>query len=92
MAATLALPQASVTEVAEDIWREASWLPCRLRAEISVRGFTMSDLMHIEVGSVVDSGLAIEADLTVSVNGAWVGYGKLDLSDEKLAVRLTELA
>lgn len=91
MAAALAVPQLPPAEMSEDVWHEARWLPCRLRAEIRVDGFTMGDLMRIEVGSVVDSGMAVETDVDVSVNGAYVGCGKLDLAGEKLAVRLTEL-
>ena len=91
MAAALAVPQLAPTEMSEDIWREARWLPCRLRAEIRIDGFTMGDLMRIEMGSVVDSGMAVETDVDVSVNGASVGCGKLDLAGAKLAVRLTEL-
>lgn len=91
MAAALAVPQLPPTEVSGDDWREARWLPCRLRAEIQVETFTMADLMRLEVGSVVDSGVALETDVAVAVNGARVGYGKLDLAGEKLAVRITEL-
>jgi flagellar motor switch/type III secretory pathway protein FliN len=86
------LPAAKQTEVDEGTWREARQLPCQLTAHIPVQGFTMGDLMRIEVGSIVDSGIAIEADIDVSVNGSQVGCGKLDLTEEKLAVRLTELA
>jgi flagellar motor switch/type III secretory pathway protein FliN len=92
MATASPLPVVPPTEVADDAWREARHFPCRLSAHIPVHGFTMGDLMRIEVGSIVDSGMAIEADLDVSVNGSQVGCGKLDLTEEKLAVRLTELA
>ncbi len=51
----------------------------------------MGDLMRVEVGSIVDSGIPLETDVDVTVNGACVGYGKLDLVGEKLAIRLTEL-
>ena len=51
----------------------------------------MGDLMRIEVGSIVDSGIPLETDVDVTVNGSCVGYGKLDLVGEKLAIRLTEL-
>lgn len=88
-----ALPPAAVkSNEVEDTWREARYLPCRLAAHIQVQGFTMGDLMRIEAGSLVDSGIPIEADLDVSVNGSQVGCGKIDLAGEKLAVRLTELA
>jgi flagellar motor switch/type III secretory pathway protein FliN len=92
MATASMLPASTQNEFDEGTWQEARYLPCRLNAHIPVRGFTMGDLMRIEVGSIVDSGMAVETDLDVSVNGAQVGCGKLDLTEEKLAVRLTELA
>jgi flagellar motor switch/type III secretory pathway protein FliN len=91
MATALAVPQLPQNEISGDGWREASRLPCQLRAETRVEAFTMEDLMRIEVGSIVDSGIPLETDVDVTVNGACVGYGKLDLVDEKLAIRLTEL-
>jgi flagellar motor switch/type III secretory pathway protein FliN len=91
MAAALAVPQLPPTEIPGDAWSEARWLPCQLRAETRVEAFTMGDLMRVEVGSIVDSGIPLETDVDVTVNGACVGYGKLDLVGEKLAIRLTEL-
>jgi flagellar motor switch/type III secretory pathway protein FliN len=91
MATALAVPQLPPAEISDDAWREARWLPCQLRAEAHVEAFTMGDLMRVEVGSIVDSGIPLETDVAVTVNGACVGYGKLDLVGEKLAIRLTEL-
>lgn len=91
MATALTIPQLSPAEMPGDAWSEARWLPCQLRAETRVEAFTMEDLMRVEVGSIVDSGILLETDVDVTVNGACVGYGKLDLVGEKLAIRLTEL-
>jgi flagellar motor switch/type III secretory pathway protein FliN len=92
MATALPLPAVKANEGGEENWREARHLPCRMTAHIPVHGFTMGDLMRIEVGSVVDTGVAVESDIDISVNGSQVGCGKLDLKEDKLAVRLTELA
>lgn len=91
MAAAPALPQAPTEQISPDAWQEAAWLPCCLQAEIAVKGFTVSDLLAIEVGSIVDSRISTEADASLNVNGAHVGCGKLDLAGNRLAVRLTEL-
>jgi len=91
MAAAHAVPQLPPSEISSDDWREARWLPCRLRAEIQVEAFTMADLLRMDVGSVVDSGIPLVTDVTVAVNGACVGYGKLDIAGEKLAVQITEM-
>jgi flagellar motor switch/type III secretory pathway protein FliN len=62
-----------------------------LKAEIAVRGFTLGDLLSIEAGSLVDSGVSIDADVAIAVNQALIGCAKLDLIGERLAVRVTEL-
>jgi flagellar motor switch/type III secretory pathway protein FliN len=91
MAAAPALPEAPPEEISPNAWQEAAWLPCWVRAEIAVKGFTVSDLLTIEVGSIVDSGISTEENVTLNVNGASVGCGKLDLVANHLAVRVTEL-
>jgi flagellar motor switch/type III secretory pathway protein FliN len=92
MAAALAVPPVPPAPVAADrAWQEAAELPCRLAAEITVRGFTVGDLLSLEAGSLVDTGIAAEADVTVRVNGARVGCGKLASAGNRRGVRLTEL-
>jgi flagellar motor switch/type III secretory pathway protein FliN len=91
MAAAPALPEAPPEQIPANAWQEAAWLSCCLRAEIAVNGFTVSDLLTIEVGSIVDTGISTEANVTLNVNGAPVGCGKLDLIADRLAVRVTEL-
>ncbi len=59
--------------------RRPAGCPAALAAEIAVRGFTVGDLLSLEVGSLVDTGVSTEADVAVRVNGARVGCGKLDL-------------
>jgi len=91
MATALAVPQAPRQEIPDSAWQEAGWLPVRLGAEISVRGFTVGDLLSLEVGSLVDAGVAADADVSVDVNGARVGCGKLAAPGDHRGVRLTEL-
>ena len=91
MATALAIPQARPSEINDGAWQEAGWLPCRLAAEIAVLGFTVGDLLSLEAGSVVDTGVTVEADVSVQVNGVRVGCGKLDATGDRRAVRLTEL-
>ena len=95
MAAALAVaplpPAPAPADPAREVWRELGWLPCRLQAELSVRGFTLGDLLSLEIGSLLDSGVAIEGDIALKVNGAPVGAAQVDLVGTRLAVRLTEL-
>jgi flagellar motor switch/type III secretory pathway protein FliN len=92
MATALAIPQPKPGDISEAAWQQAAFLPCRLHAEIAVRGFTLGDLLSIEPGSLVNSGVSVEADVSLAVNQAPIGCAKLDLVGEQLAVRVTELA
>jgi flagellar motor switch/type III secretory pathway protein FliN len=91
MATALAVPQPKPTDLSDNAWQEVGWLPCRLNAEISVRGFTVGDLLSIEIGSIVDTGIASGSDVSVYVNSAHVAFGKLDVAASHVGVRLTEL-
>jgi flagellar motor switch/type III secretory pathway protein FliN len=91
MAAALAVPQPPAELLSAAARQQVGWLPCRLQAEISLRGFTVGDLLRLEVGAIVDSGVAVESDIAVRVNGASVGSAKLELAGSHLAVRLAEL-
>lgn len=92
MATVLALPKSEEPGIPEAAWREASWLPCQLSAEISVAPFTVGDLLTLEVNSVVVTSVATSGDALVRVNGEIIAHAELDSADDRLAVRLTELA
>jgi flagellar motor switch/type III secretory pathway protein FliN len=92
MATVLALPRAQEPGISEAAWREASWLPCRLTSEIAVAGFTVGDLMSIEVGSVVVTRTPTSSDVLVRVNGELIGRAELDAVGDRFAVRITEMA
>jgi flagellar motor switch/type III secretory pathway protein FliN len=78
-------------QIPESAWQEAGWLPCRVAAELAVRAFTLGDLLSLEAGSLVDTGVSTEADVSVRVNGVRVGSGKLAQIAERRGVRVTEL-
>lgn len=92
MATVLALPNNKAAENADPAWLEASWLPCELSVEIPVAGFTVGDLLRLEGNSLVHSGTPSNADVSMRVNGALIGRAELEISGDRLAVRLTELA
>ena len=92
MATVLALPKTEALGISEATWHEAIWLPCRLTSEIAVKAFTVGDLMSLEIGSVVISGMPTSADVLVRVNGELVGRAELDAVGDRFAVRITELA
>lgn len=88
----LSLARTAPAAPAEATWQQAGWLPCRLAAEIAVRGFTLGDLLSLASGSLLDTGVSIDAALEVQVNGVRVGRAQLDASEQRLALRLSELA
>jgi len=92
MATGLALPKVQEPGISESAWREASWLPCRLTSEIAVTGFTVGDLMSLEVGSVVATRTPTTAEVLARVNGEVVARAELDAVGNHFAVRITELA
>jgi len=92
MATVLALPKAQEPGISEAAWREASWLPCQLTSEIAVAGFTVGDLMSVEVGSVVVTRTPTSSDVLVRVNSELIGRAELDAVGDRFAVRFTELA
>jgi flagellar motor switch/type III secretory pathway protein FliN len=94
MATVLALPNPKVEEpgASEAVWREASWLPCRLSAEVAMLSFTVGDLLSLEVNSVLSTRVSTTGDLHVRVNGEIIARAELDSIGNRLAVRLTELA
>jgi hypothetical protein len=91
MATALAIPQVHSKEITDSVWQEAAWLPCLLSVGIAVCGFTVGDLLSLEVGSVVDAGIPSESEASVEVSGVRVGCGKLAATGEHRAVRLSEL-
>ena len=91
MASAIPVASPKPPEISVQAWQEAGWLPCVLTAEITAQAFTFGDLLNIGVGSVVDSGVPIESDVSISVSGARVGGGKLDAVGRRFGVRITDL-
>jgi len=92
MATALALPRSEEPGAPEVSWREAGWLPCQLTTEIPVAAFTVGDLLSLEVNSVVDTRTPSSADVLVRVNGELVARAELEISGDRVAARVTELA
>ena len=85
-------PEAAAAGAVDNAWQEAGWLPCKLSVDVPVAGFTVGDLLSLEINSLVHSGVAREADVPVRVNGQEIGSAELDAAGNRIAVRLVELA
>ena len=67
------------------------WLPCTVSLEISLDGFTIGDLSNLARGSVVSTACRRNSELPLYVNGQLIGWSELEVIDDRLAVRITEI-
>ena len=92
MTAIQALPKPGSAEISEAAWQEVGCLPSRLSVESPVLGFTVGDLLRLEVNSLVDTRTSSAANVPLRVNGQLIGWAEFEIVGDRLAVRLTELA
>ena len=92
MATVLAIPTPEKISGAEVTWDEVKWLPCCLTAELQVQGFTLGDMLRLQVNSVINARRASSTDISLCANGQLIGWAEFDTSGEQLALRLTEIA
>jgi flagellar motor switch protein FliN/FliY len=68
------------------------WLRCKTTAEVPVPKFTVGDLLNLRKGSVVQTATRVANDVPIRVNTTLLGWGRFEVVDDRLAVRITELA
>jgi len=68
------------------------WLPCTVSLDIPLSHFTIGDLSKLGTGSVVTSACRHLSDIPLYVNGQLIGWTEFEVIDDRLAVRITELA
>jgi flagellar motor switch protein FliN/FliY len=68
------------------------WLPCTVSLELPVVHFTIGDLLTLTTGSVIATSCHQTGDLPLRVNGLLIGWTEFEVIDDRLAVRITELA
>jgi flagellar motor switch/type III secretory pathway protein FliN len=68
------------------------WLRCKTTAEVPVPKFTVGDLLKLRKGSVVQTALRVANDVPIRVNKTLLGWGRFEVVDGRLAIRITELA
>jgi len=68
------------------------WLPCTVSLEIPLQRFTIGDLWKLAKGSVVSTACPRNSNLPLYVNGQRIGWTELEVIDDRLAVRITEIA
>lgn len=80
------------TEFPEELWEEASLLPCLLSVDVPLKDFTVRDLLQLDKGSLVESKNVNGADVPVLVNSQVIGWAEFEAVGQRLAIRLTELS
>jgi len=68
------------------------WLCCQATAEIPVPKFTVGDLLNLCKGTVVQTSTAVASDVPIRVNKTLLGWGRFEVVNDRLALRITELA
>jgi flagellar motor switch/type III secretory pathway protein FliN len=68
------------------------WLRCKTTAEIVVPKFTVGDLLNLRKGSVVLTTTPVAGDIPLRVKKILLGWGRFEVVNDRLAVRITELA
>ena len=89
--APLALIAPQHTEAAGLSWNEIQEVPCRLAAEIPVRGFAVRDLLLLQVGSLVNSKQLTRERVGLHANGSFIAWAEFEVTNGRLEVRLTDL-
>jgi flagellar motor switch protein FliN/FliY len=82
----------SLSDPLAEIWRRVEPLPCLLTIEISAPGFTVADLVHLERGRIIATRWTVGQDVPLRVNGELIAWSEFEVVQNRLAVRLTELA
>jgi flagellar motor switch protein FliN/FliY len=75
-----------------DPWLRVESLLCLLTIEVSVPGFTVADLVHLERGRVIATRWTVGQDVPFRINGELIAWSEFEVVQNRLAVRLTELA
>ena len=68
------------------------WLRCKTTAAVPVPKFTVGDLLGLRKGSVVQSATPVANDVPLRVSKILLGWGRFEVVNDRLAVRITDLA
>jgi flagellar motor switch/type III secretory pathway protein FliN len=75
-----------------DLLDTMPWLPCRLTLEVPVVRFTISDLLALCPGSIVETASHQTSDIPLRVNKVLIGWTEFEVIGDRLAVRITDQA
>jgi flagellar motor switch protein FliN/FliY len=73
-------------------WNAFLLLPCQLSLEIPLPGFTVSALLRLAPNDVINAHWLQGTDVPLHANGKLIGWTELEVIDDHLAARLTQIA
>jgi flagellar motor switch/type III secretory pathway protein FliN len=76
----------------DERWKPVLGLPCELSVDLPLPSFRIADLLQLRVGSLINTGWHLGHDVPLRINGTLMGWSEFEVVNERLAVRLTELA
>jgi flagellar motor switch/type III secretory pathway protein FliN len=82
----------TATQRPPDAWSDLMALDCVLTIDLPVPGFTVRDLLRLDRGSIVETRWKEATHLPLLANGRRVGWVEFEVTGEKFAVQVTELA
>jgi hypothetical protein len=68
------------------------WMPCTLSLEIPIVGFTITDLIHLTGGSLVESAWSDARDVPLRVNKLLVAWAQFEADGDRMCALITDLA
>jgi len=73
-------------------WLRVDALPCLLSIEIPVPGFRVADLVQLVPGRIIATRWTVGQDVPLRINGELIAWSEFEVVQNRVAVRLTELA
>ena len=73
-------------------WAHVRDLTCHLTVDLPLPGFRVANLMALGKRSVIDTHWSVGNDVPLRVNGELLAWCEFEVVENRLAVRLTELA
>lgn len=84
-------PQSPLAESTRD-WSHLDDLGCDLTVDVPLPEFRVADWLALCPRSVIDTRWRVGTDVPLRVNGELLGWCEFEIVENRLAIRLTELA
>src|SRR5436305_1643150 len=78
--------------IAKNPVEEYHWLRCKTIVEVPIPKFSVRDLLNLRQGTIVQTATRVANDIPIRINKTLVGCGRFEVINDRLAIRITELA